>query len=381
MSNIFRKVGISIILSLCFTSLIGYTEVRAENVDDDPWIAFAEDLKKAADVMLRDITPDDELTRAQGYRYLSRLVRAALDLTLEFNDPNQPEIVRAYSKTTNPGALSSDAIYHMGFINSEATYRVYGKRGNAPLFEFGVYDGALGLDESSALVGAMTEADLFVDAAGDYEIILSPVKHAGNWIDTSKNASYLLIRQYAHRWHETESATFKINKIAGVGTARALTVDLAASELLRASAVVRQLAYTYAGLVDRGMQSRANTLRVLPHNIDVSLPSGHRYATGWFKLEENEVLMLEFTPEQVPYWGIQLSNYWFEALDYEDQGSHLNNQTVHYEDDGSVKILIGSFIEGRNTLDTQGLRQGTIQFRWSRSELEVPRFKSTLIKR
>lgn len=359
--------------------LFGSVSYASDITEVDPWIAFAEDLKNAADVIVRDMTPDDDLTRAEGYRYLSRLIRAALDMTLEFNDPNQPEIIRAYSKTTNPGALSSDAVYHMGFINAESTYRVYGKRGNAPLFEFGAYDGALGLDETSALVGALTESDLIVDNDGGYEIILSPLQHSGNWINTSAKASYLLIRQYAHTWQDTETATFNIEKISGPGQPRNMTVDLVADELLRASTVVRQLAYTYVALVDKGMQAAPNQLRTLPHNIDVSLPLGHRYATGWFELKEGESLLLEFTPEQVPYWGIQLSNYWFEALDYEGEGSHLNNQTVVYEDDGSVKILIGDSVEGKNTLDTQGLRQGTIQFRWSRSDQPVPNFKITLL--
>ena len=46
------------------------------------WEEFCDRLKAAGDVILRPETPITEIDRAEGWRYLSRLTRVALEMML-----------------------------------------------------------------------------------------------------------------------------------------------------------------------------------------------------------------------------------------------------------------------------------------------------------
>ena len=117
---------------------------------------------------------------------------------------------------------------------------------------------------------------------------------------------------------------------------------------------------------------------------DITVPSGHRFACGWYELEPDQALVVEFAPASVPYWGLGLTNYWYEAIGWAEGGSGINDQSAHYERDGTVRVLIGdrpdTLRSDLNWLDTRGHRQGTMVFRWSRSALPLPVFESRVVK-
>ena len=50
------------------------------------WADFCETLKRSGQQILRAEAPSDALTRTEGFRYLSRLLRIALEMHVEFAD-------------------------------------------------------------------------------------------------------------------------------------------------------------------------------------------------------------------------------------------------------------------------------------------------------
>ena len=56
-------------------------------VSGKSWEDFCDTLKSAGQAILRDGSPRDVLDRAEGFRYLSRLTRAALETFIEYADP------------------------------------------------------------------------------------------------------------------------------------------------------------------------------------------------------------------------------------------------------------------------------------------------------
>jgi hypothetical protein len=58
------------------------------------WTEFCDNLKKAGDVIMRDTSPSDPLTRAEGFRYLSRITRAITEAFVECSDPRAPVLFR-----------------------------------------------------------------------------------------------------------------------------------------------------------------------------------------------------------------------------------------------------------------------------------------------
>ena len=357
------------------------TSVRA-------WESFCEQLKQAGQVLARESTPDDELTQAEGLRKLVRMIRMGFEATLEYGNRDFPEVYQLVTPTTLGEGETSDAHYHQVVIDGSNTYRVWGQRGDAPYMEFTVYAGKIGLDSSSAQVGAITELDLQVNPDASYELMLSPSPQPGNWIRTTPEATLLYIRQYAHDWSKTRDATYHIEQIGVSGERPPPTLAEASAALTRNSAYVARSSNIWAAIVDQRRAAPPNRFFVFEteHKDDLDeapeMPTGHRFSSGYFRLREDEALVIDFAPADVPYWGLDTTSYWFEPLSYADHRSHYNNRTVHCEPDGSVRIVISLRDPGvPNWIDTRGHLEGPMLFRWSRTHLPVPDIQARVVPR
>jgi hypothetical protein len=114
--------------------------------------------------------------------------------------------------------------------------------------------------------------------------------------------------------------------------------------------------------------------------MDMTLPSGHRFAFGHFVLAADEALVVDFTPADVPYWGLTINNYWFEVIDYGEQGSHLNHANAIREPGGHVRAVISAQRPPvANWIDTRGHHVGEFVFRWSRTALPVPSIHTRVV--
>jgi hypothetical protein len=350
----------------------------------DAWDEFCEELKRAGRVMRRESTPKDDLTLAEGYRHLARLVQMGFMSSFELADTERPQIVPAVSKTMLGEGETSDARYHHAFIDGSATYRVRGTRGTAPFIEFTVYAGKIGMQETSRQVGHLLEDDMQVEADGSFEVVIGPDEHPVNWIRSEPDASMLYIRQYAHDWTKARSASFEIERDAEVAPESPLRLEQVRAGLCRTAAFVDRAVHFWTEIVDRRAEAPPNVFFEIPADPNPkrpTMPVGHRFAAGYFRLAQEEALEVRFRPSDVPYWGLDLTNYWFEPLSYGDHRSNVNNATVQFEDDGSVCVTIGDSGAGAaNWMDTRGHREGTMLFRWSRNELPVPRLDTRVFK-
>ncbi|MCP5041978.1 MAG: DUF1214 domain-containing protein [bacterium] len=353
-------------------------------MNEDAWVEFCEELKSAGRVMLRDSVPNDELTQAEGYRHLMRLVHLGFMAGFELADTEHPRIVSAVSETMLSEGETSDARYHHAFIDGRATYRVRGTRGTAPFIEFTVYAGKIGLQDTSRQVGYLLEDDMQVEKDGSFELVIGPDECAGNWIRSEPDASMLFIRQYAHDWSNTQSATFEIVREGKVEPESPLRLERIEAGLARTASFVDRAAHFWTAIVDRRAQAPPNVFFEIPADPDPkrpTMPVGHRFAAGYFRLAQDEALEVRFRPADVPYWGLDLTNYWFEPLSWGDHRSNVNNGTVEREDDGGVRIVIGDSGAGAaNWMDTRGHREGTMLFRWSRTDLPVPKLEAQRVK-
>ncbi len=93
------------------------------------WADFCDALKRAGEVVLRDGSPRDAFDRAEGWRYLSRLTRVALESYIEFADPLAPVLRRPAHETVKIGADNPDNYYQSAAISGRYDYRIRGTRG------------------------------------------------------------------------------------------------------------------------------------------------------------------------------------------------------------------------------------------------------------
>ena len=92
------------------------------SVEDDvvsgrTWAEFCDTLKHAGQQILRPEAPASALDRAEGFRYLSRLLRIGLEMHLEFADPDFPGFFAPSHETAKIGADNPDNLYLMARLN------------------------------------------------------------------------------------------------------------------------------------------------------------------------------------------------------------------------------------------------------------------------
>jgi len=351
-----------------------------KEASDDPWWRFCEELKQAGRVLQREATPSDEVTRAEGYRYLVRMLRLGWERTHEYADAVHPQLFEGQTATMLQGGVTSDARYHEAVIDGSETYRICGTRGEALLMELTAYAGQIGLRDASRQEGFLTEQDLEVGPDGRFEVRVGPEAQPRNWVRTTGDVDSLLIRQYAHDWRHTTGASLSIERLGEPKPMAPTTLEAVTTALARTAAFVPRVAETWASIVDLGRR-RPNRLVAVGQDQDLTMPGGHRFASGRFELAPDEALVIDFTSPEVPYWGFQLTNYWFEPLDFGGVGSHVNNRTVEVGKDRAVRLVVADVKSERpNWLYTRGERVGTMTFRLARSPKEpIPAFDVRLV--
>ena len=94
------------------------TTARSERVlSGETWNDFCDGLKAAGAVILREASPRDPLDRAEGFRYLTRLARTALEQQLEFARPGGAGVRRPSHETVKIGADNPDNHYQSASIS------------------------------------------------------------------------------------------------------------------------------------------------------------------------------------------------------------------------------------------------------------------------
>ena len=102
-------------------------------VDDaSAWGEFCDLLKKAGEVLLREDLQLSTFERAEGHRYLGRLLRAGLLSFGENTGPRHPAF-RTLPEMVKMGLDNPDNYYLSASVSGEYSYRLRGRRGSIHL--------------------------------------------------------------------------------------------------------------------------------------------------------------------------------------------------------------------------------------------------------
>src|ERR1700730_18144211 len=101
------------------------------------WRDFCAELADAGDVIMRAEIPAPAIDRAEGLRYLSRLLRIGLLQNLEAADSDFPFFYRPSDEITKYGGDNPDNIYWAAMVKGTNDYRITGKRGTVFYFSIG----------------------------------------------------------------------------------------------------------------------------------------------------------------------------------------------------------------------------------------------------
>ncbi|GIL59879.1 hypothetical protein Vafri_14701 [Volvox africanus] len=318
----------------------------------------------------------DALDRREGLRYFTRIVRGGLEAFMDCWDPAYP-VLRPLPYNVKLGADNPDNLYMYGTVSGAFEYRLYGNRGSVTYLSFGCYCGSRP-GQGFSQPAHLNSSELVTLPDGSFEVWLTSRPRGDNWLRLPPDASRLVVRQsFLDRGKEVAAEVrpqINIERLplasegCGGGGRAALTTQVGASgaasmpmrdcagkELkppLSAGQVVAGItgaAVFISGSIrqfqtwSRIFAARPNTLITLDHDVYMSAwadPAIH-FFHGYWRLNPEEVLLIQVTPPDCPYWNFQTDNWWMESLDYVAHPETTTNKaTASYMPDGSICLVV-----------------------------------------
>jgi hypothetical protein len=332
------------------------------------WSEFCEHLKTAGAALTYPGAPRDAFHQAEGVRYLSRLTRAALEAYVEYGDAEFPELRRMVHETVKLGADNPDNYYLNAQISGQYEYRITGRRNTIDYLGFFTQNGNYGTTRGMLPCGVLESKDLQVEEDGSFEIILSKTRKGRNWLKIEEDTSLVMVRQTFFDRNTEMPATMKIENLNGRKIPKPITPEKIDKGLETAALFVAGAPLLFARWAN-GFQKHGNQLPVFDAGISNAAggDAGIIYHHGYWKLKDNQALVIDFMPPECDNWNFQLNNYWMESLDYRYFPVCINKHAAKAGADGSVRIIVSKINPGNpNWIDTCHHNEGTMCLRWYR---------------
>ena len=333
------------------------------------WEEFCESLKASGHIILnqKDLT---NLDVHEGWRYLTRLTRLGLEMALESNDPFFPTFYSLSHATAKIGADNPDNLYLNATIDGNLDYRIWGNRGTVHYLSFGTKANKYSEDGTMKTTGELDIKEVHIEEDNSIDIILSKKKKDGNWLPLSNDSNLVIVRQTFLDKSLEQSASLKIECLNSPDFPAPLTEERLIQSLQTVSNFVNGTASTFVNWTNQ-FKKQLNKLPSQDQEMYQRAggdPNIH-YLHGFWKLQQDEALIINTKVPNCDYWNFQLDNYWMESLDYRFHKISLNNSNAYLNEDGTLTIVISSLNPDMpNWIETAGHEQGTMLLRWVGAE-------------
>jgi len=339
---------------------------KAKDESRQLWSKFCADLEKAGQQVLSADLQTTDNERAEGLRYLTRLLRIGLDMHLENGDPKFPSFYQASHATAKIGADNPDNFYQNATISGDNIYRISGTRGSVPILSFGTKANRYAVDGTMASTGELDIRDVTLDG-GKFEIIVAREQTGQNWLPLAEDSSILIVRQtFFDRSIETP-AIVTIETIDGPDHPPSLTLENISSAFSHVPAFIGGTSSIFKHWAELFRCENRNALNTTDQSMFFKAGGDPMiyYLHGWWELKPNQALRIHSQIPECEGWNFQINNVWMESLDYRHHTIHTNNGLAKLNPDGSVSLTVSAKPQSGNWIDTAGHDKGTMLWRWT----------------
>jgi hypothetical protein len=342
------------------------------------WEQLCQTLAEQGRFVLNSANASEDVDRAEGLRFVTRMLRYALESQLEFADPQYPGFYCPSHETLKINSDNPDTLHFMANVRGDLRYVIRGRRGTVHRIIFSSM--ARGAPGDLQVTGALESESLDVDPDGNFTVTVSKQRPArGNWLPLADNSIAVLARAiFMERGAETAPA-MTIHREGEVAPPK----PIAATELRpwlvavagMTKAMTQRMNKLTSAFRERGWTNRLAEDAALWAAGD----PGSRYLQGYWEIGLDQALVIEFEEPSCRFWNFQVNNIWMESLDYRFEQIHVNKSNVYRTKDSRVRLIIASRNPGvPNWLSTSGHLHGTMVSRWIESE-RVPEMSSSLV--
>lgn len=333
------------------------------------WESFCSALRAAEGIVTAQGAPDTPRDRAEGYRYLTRLLAAGIGQCVAHADPDHPVFGRMIDYTMPWGLDNPDTLYLYAPVRGGTSYRIWGSRGSAHHIDVQVNFGHFSQGEIASW-GTLDSIDGFGLATapdGSFELTLSEDAANGNHLRLASNAEFVLVRQYFADWERERPADLWIEREDAEGPIPPPDEEQVAARLRRLRDWVEKGGALWDRM-SRGLLSMPPNSLVVHHADAAGERAGMRgqaYGMGNFRCEPDEAVIVELRPPRCHHWSLSLANFWWEAVEYASRQSSLNHHQARLDEDGRLRAVIAHRDPGvPNWLDPAGNVRGTLAARF-----------------
>jgi hypothetical protein len=331
----------------------------------EAWRDFCDRLKAAGEAILEDGFPDSPSDRAEGFRWLTRLISHATQMEVEAGDTRAPFFIRYETPHNQWGGPNPDNTYLRANVDPDSSYRIWANVTDVRQAIFSLNEGDMQLGE----YGVFSERSLDqfeVGTDGSLEIWLSSDEHPQNWMPMDPKGRLLTIRIYQSDWEHDTAPVFHIERIGAEGVSRPrLSAAFVGRALDRSASWIEKTAvfwnaYTTQGW-NRATPNIVNPARPAPGGADNIL-----YGSCFWQLSEDQAMLIECDRPEADYWGFTLHTLgWLESGDFADRQTSLSGHQVHFDRDDRMRIVVAQSDPGvPNWIDIGGRERGLLVYRW-----------------
>ncbi len=348
----------------------------SENDLRSAWHAFCDRLKDGAEIALDPDRPIDDVDRAEGLRAMLRRLANDTSRVLEGGDLDHPQL--ACFHPFKNGQDNPDGLYQMSEVDLSRTYRLSGTVGTV------CYLGVTAMTTNFAERGiqqflTLNGDDLPTDDDGYFELVFGagpPPAGVGDdsWFDLPPERCTLIIRQFFSDWASEIPADLHLECLDPVAVSGRMTaasmvrhLGVAADQVLDMTTFWADFGGAHVARDEVNSFNHVQAAQGASSNLGGSVDQG--YGQAWYRIADDEALLLEVEIPDCVYWGIQLGDVWYQSLDWWDHQSSLNGHQATVSDDGVFRAVISHGDPGiANWLDTTGSTQGRITYRWNQAD-------------
>jgi hypothetical protein len=349
------------------------------------WAYFNEKMRMSREAVEANTRYTDNVrNRVAIFRSLAQVQAMAYNFAIA-PSVNAPRIfVNTTYQTTlyTLGLACQDFFYGATYLDGRQRYRLIGRIGAEAWSAVQIQTALMG-DPSARNLGEF-ELAKFADAHGAFDIPVGAHCDGTNGLPLDPACPYhfLWTRRVLRNWDDDHGEL----RIEALGPP---SVDESSeAELARRIRTAADFAYFLVcnwgiGLYDSflALAKERNTPAYLGGNAvwdrDVGSTQAY-YGAFVYKIEDDEVLLIEGVLPQAAYWGIQLGDVWSNSLDFLNHQPDLNMARVAVDQDGRYRAIISKTDPGvANWLDCCGNAEGVGMIRVfaAREKPQLPIFK------
>jgi len=361
-------------------------------------VALQELLRDLGAIQARFIAPaygiNTSFDTAEGQRLVLHILNTAINFWLEA-DPEHP----AWTAYTKPARKllgdNPDALYYFAPIRGDRSYRIRGNLAGATFTSFTVEGGSGEGNAAGKSSSAIDDTQLQVAQDGSYEIIASAARPAsGNWLQLSADSGQITTRHYFESHNNIVNQTaFEIPLTIEAIDPLPLAPAPGDGEIARRIGIVSRFVGAMVAMTVASSASGDKTppwFSRRPNSFNAPgkwlSETGYgnlhaHYAAAPFVLMPDEALVIEGTLPHCRFANLVLWNRYMQTFDYTRRQVSLNRSQIHFEADGSYRLVLAHRDPGvPNWLDTEARPSGIMYWRFLLANGEVPTPQARVVK-